>query len=475
MKLIARRIDIIHFIPLVPVKSQQPIDIESIVTTIQNLSEQQDTPDVSDAVKDTIAVVLEKEIQGRLSAEQIKNSINILLTNHVTVGGINGKVELGPLLQLISYNDMEGVRLRIGGNTTTALMNRLQLGGYIAYGIKDEQWKYRGNLIYSFLPRNKSIWEHPKRLLSFTYVSDLNIPGQDLLTTSRDNFFYSFSHTATNNMSLQKIGILTFESENEHHFSYTVGAKYTSDNPVGVVKYMKVSGMDTTIIDRLNTTELTLSLRYSPNERFFQIRDNRIPIRRGNIELTLNHRIGIKGIIGSDYNYQITSAKAYKKFNLGNNIGSLDARLSAGIIWNKVPFPLLFIPAGNQSYIFQTENFNNMNFYEFTTDRFIAGNINFFFNWSPAKWINRQSKIKTSWGVRAIYGPLSDKNNPALHPDLFVFNEGVTPLGTTPYTEVNIGLAGILKVFRIEYVHRLTYTSNNSNPGALLISGSFAF
>ncbi|MCL2650613.1 MAG: DUF5686 family protein [Candidatus Azobacteroides sp.] len=406
----------------------------------------------------------------------------ILLSNYVTVGGINGKVELGPLSQFLSYNDMEGLRLRVGGNTTTALFDRLQIGGYVAYGLKDERLKYRGDLIYSIFPREKYIWEYPKRLLSFTYVNDLNIPGQNLLTTNRDNLVYSFSHTSTDNMSLQKIGYLTFENENKHNFSYVIGAKYTSDNPVGVVKYMKVSGLDTTTIDRLNTAELTLSLRYSPRERFFQNRDKRIPIRRGDVELQLNHRVGLKNVFGSGYNYQITSADAYKKIGLGNTVGALDLRLSCGMVWNKVPFPLLLIPIGNQSYIFQTENYNNMNFYEFTTDRFVAGNVNFLFNWSPMKWISENSKIKTSMGARAIYGPLSDKNNPERHSDLFIFNKGVTPLGKQPYVEANIGLVNVFKFLRIEYVHRLTYVdrteeagNNKLTKGSLLVTGSFAF
>ena len=419
---------------------------------------------------------LVKIASGNSTYAGMEKLFNILLTNYVTAGGVNGKVELGPILQFLSYNDMEGIRMRIGGNTTTAFMNQLQVGGYVAYGLDDDKLKYRGNLIYSFLPRDKYIWEYPKKLLSFTYVNDLNIPGQDLLKTNRDNILYSFSHTATKNMSLQKIGLLTFENENKRNFSYTIGAKYTSDSPAGVVKYMKVSGMDTTIINRLNTAELTISLRYSPNERFFQIRDKRIPIRRGDVEWILEHRIGIKGIVGSDYNYQITNAKAYKRFNLGSNTGSLDTRLSAGIVWNKVPFPLLFIPEGNQSYAYQTENFNSMNFYEFITDRFVAGNVNFLFNWSPVKWMNNQSKIKTSLGARTIYGPLSDKNNPAFHSDLFIFNQGVTPLGSTPYVEMNAGLVNVFKFLRIEYVHRLTYINggHRGNRGSLLISGSFS-
>ena len=405
----------------------------------------------------------------------VQKLLMVLLSNHISIRGVNGKVELGPVLQFISRNDMEGFRLKIGGNTTTALMNQFQLGGYVAYGLKDERWKYRGDLIYSFLPRDKYIWEYPQKLLSLSYVNDLNIPGQDLLTSNRDNALYSFSHTIIDNMSLQRIGLLTFENEIKHNFSYKIGAKYTSDKPVGVVNYMKIpDSADTIVVNNLNTAELAFSIRYAPNEKFFQNRDQRVPIRRGNIELLVNHRVGIKGVFGSDYQYQITTANAYKKLKLGNAAGNLDLYLSAGKVWDKVPFPLLFIPMGNQSYIFQTENYNCMDFYEFTTDRFVAGNANFLFNWSPVNWLNKRSKIRTSIGARAIYGPLSDKNNPEFHPDLFVFNKGVTPLGKTPYVEANIGLANVFKILRIEYVRRFTYISNPVK-GSLLVTGSFAF
>ncbi len=408
--------------------------------------------------------------------------IIFLLSDHITIGGVDGKVEIGPILQFISYNDMEGLRLKFGGNTNVNLMNRFLVGGYVAYGVKDERWKYRGDLIYSFFPRYKYIWEYPKRLLSLSYVSDLNIPGEDLLTTTRDNVVYSFSHTSTNNMSLQKIAVMSFESENRYNFSYKIGAKYMDDNPVGVVKYMTVDeNQETTIVDKLITSEITCSFRYAPREKFIQNRDKRVNIRKGDVEVKLNHRVGLKGIFSSDYNYQITDLNAYKKFSLSNNVGSLDVRLSGGMVWNKIPFPLLFIPIGNQSYIYQAENYNCMNFYEFTTDRFVAGNLGFVFNWSPVKWFNKNSKIKTTLGGRAIYGPLSDKNNPSLHPDLFVFNEGVKPLGEEPYTEINIGLANLFKILRVDYARRLTYTQNSAdggnkpNRGTFLITGSFAF
>jgi hypothetical protein len=377
---------------------------------------------------------------------------------------------------------MEGLRLKLGGNTTLRLTNRVLLGGYLAYGIKDKEFKYRGDIIYSLLPRDRFIWEYPKRLLSFTYVSDLNIPGQNVVNNRRDNFAYSFSHISTNNMSLQRMGLITFENENRYDFSYKIGGKFTYDSPEGVVKYMQIEGPDTITTKSISTSEFYLSIRYAPGEKYIQNRSKRIYIQRGNIEVDLNHRIGIKGVFGSDYNYQITEFKGYKKFPLPNNSGSADILVSAGKIWNRAPFPLLFIPQGNQSYIFEQENYNLINFYELTTDQYMAGNLGFMFNWSPFSLFSSKSKIKTSMGGRAIYGPVSDNNNPDLHSELFIFNRGVNPLGNIPYVEVNLGFANIFKLFRIEYARRLTYLDDKStedgrkiSKGALLFSGSFSF
>ena len=280
-------------------------------------------------------------------------------------------------------------------------------------------------------------------------------------------------------MSLQKIGQLIFEIENEHNLTVKTGGKYMYDRPVGVVRYLQPNNENPNTIESINTFEMLFSLEYTPKKLYFQNRERRVPVNPGKIELKLKHRIGMKGIVGSDYNYHITNLSAYKRFDFGHHIGNLDLRLSAGKVWNRVPFPLLFIPLGNQSYIYMSEGFNRINFYEFITDQFVSGNAGFTLNWSPFKLLNPNSKIKTSLGVRSIFGPLSDNNNPELHPELFMLNQGIKPLGNTPYTELNIGLANILKILRIEYVHRLNYLNDSQNKNnfwkSILFSGSFSF
>jgi hypothetical protein len=407
----------------------------------------------------------------------LQNGIHFLLTDHITIGGKKGIFEWGPVLESVSYNKMEGLRLKIAANTTLNFHKHWLLGGFLAYGSRDEILKYGGNIVYSFLPKDKDIWEFPKRLLSVTYVQDLNIPGQDLLTGNRDNIFYSFSHTATYEMSLQKLAAIHYEHEFSNRLSFKIGGKYLYDRPMGAVQYL--NAVNNSIVNHLKITELDFSFCYAPGEIFFQNRENRLYVRGGKIELNFLYRIGLKKILNSDYNYHITNLSIYKRFYFPQNRGSLDASLSAGKVWSRVPFPLLFIPKGNHSYVFDSNKYNLMNYYEFVTDRFVAGNVNFLFNWSPFRWLFA-SKIKTSMGARAIYGPLSDNNDPALHPELYQFNQGIQPLGNRPYVEINIGFANILKIFRVEWVQRLTYLNesykeNKTKKGAFFITGSFSF
>ena len=390
----------------------------------------------------------------------LQKGISFLLTDHI--GIFHNNFELGPITQMLSYNYMEGVRLRIGGFTSQKLNKRVSVGGYVAYGTKDEQWKYRGDFVYS---------PHPADRLQLTYVNDLNIPGYDCLEDKRDRIFYSLYQNRTMSMSLQKIGQLSYEANWLQRFSLKLNVKYLYDQPMGIVNYETVNnGMHTTI-NNITSTEMGVSFRFAPNEKVLPFKGKQIVLHSPDVDFRLSHRIGVKGILGSDFNYQITDANLSKSFDLPANTGSFGIRLSGGKVWNAVPFPLLFIPTGNQSYIFEEDDYNLMRFYEFTTDRFVAGNADLQVNWSPVKWFFSKSKLKMHGGIKAIYGPLSNANNPELHPELFVFNNGVEALGEKPYAEAHIGLSGILKYFRIDYVYRLTY----GDRGSLFVSTAINF
>ena len=134
--------------------------------------------------------------------------------------------------------------------------------------------------------------------------------------------------------------------------------------------------------DKLRTTEASFILRFAPGEKVINTKQRRIAANKEAPVLTLAHTTGIKGVLGGDYNYNFTEATLYKRFYL-NSWGDLNIDARAGIQWNKVPFPLLIMPAANLSYIAQHGTFNLINNMEFLNDRYASVDV----------WWNMNGKI----------------------------------------------------------------------------------
>jgi hypothetical protein len=379
------------------------------------------------------------------------------MTDRLTLGGSDGLVEWGPVTQSISYNAMEGLRLRAGANTTLRLHPHFTAGGYLAFGARDRQLKYRADLLYSLLPKEHDLWEFPHRLLSLSLARDLNIPGQDVLDNRRDAFYNSFTRSQPTNMSMHHTLLLTYNHELSGPLAFRLGGRYLSDQPRGDIRY-----------PTLVSTELQFSVRYAPREIFLQNRADRLYLRRAGIEWNFRHRIGLKQVFRSAHRYHITDLSARKRIALPARTGYADLRLTAGKVWNPLPFPLLFIPKGNQSYLYDGDDYNRMQNYEFVTDQFVGGQLDFNLHLSPLRLLTT-APIHTTFGLKALYGPLSERNRPALHPALEPFPAAVRALGDTPYVEMHIGLANIFNLFRVEWVQRTTYGAQ----GALLFGFAF--
>ena len=82
--------------------------------------------------------------------------------------------------------------------------------------------------------------------------------------------------------------------------------------------------------------------------------------------LEVNARLGIKGFLGGDYEYQRLSVSVYRTAFPLNPIGQSEVViLDAGKIWGTLPYPLLQMFPGNQTYFYDDYAFNLMNYYEF--------------------------------------------------------------------------------------------------------------
>ena len=165
----------------------------------------------------------------------------------------------------------------------------------------------------------------------------------------------------------------------------------------------------------MSTTEFHAELRFAPGETFINTKQRRIPVNLNAPVFTIGHTVGIKGLLGGDYNYNYTEASVFKRIWLGS-WGKLDVLVKGGIEWQQVPFPLLIMPETNLSYILQDNTFSLINDMEFLNDRYCMGSV----TWDlGGKLLNRipllrRLKWRERFTVRTLGGELTDKNNPLL-------------------------------------------------------------
>lgn len=401
-----------------------------------------------------------------------------LIENFVETGskGHPSKFDFGPVNTIVTSNYVNGTRFRLSGMTTGHFDPHWNFSGYGAYGTKDKKWFYQGQAAYSFNKRDYVLWEFPKNYLAFKYSYDVMSPMDKYLETDKDNIFVGWKWTKVDQMSYMRDATLTYELETNAGLSVKTMARHRNDQPAGILQYLKndgpvageydPNGTNTRVHD-ITTSELGVTLRYAPGETFVNTKQRRVPVSFDAPIFSISHTLGVKGVLGGDYNFNLTEVSMRKRFWLGS-WGKLDITLRGGAQWNTVPFPLLNLPMANLSYITQhNESFSLINNMEFLNDRYGSFAITYDMN---GKLLNRLPLIKKlkwreAFRFRGMYGTLTEKNDPykSHNDELFLFpmRDGVPTshvMGNTPYLEASIGIYNIFKLIHIEYVRRLTYT-----------------
>ena len=376
------------------------------------------------------------------------------------------KVDIGPVNTMISNNYIDGLRLRMSAQTTANLNPHLFFKGYYAYGFKDHRSKYMGEVEYSFNKKEYLPREFPKNSITFSYQYDVMAPTDKFLKTDKVNVCVSFKTSTVDQMSYVRNIALKYENETQFGLKTTVEVKHSTDEPTGGLAYI-TNDDQKTLVPEIQTMEASLAFRYAPGETFVNTKQRRIPVSFDAPVFTLSHTAGFKGVLGGEYNYNLTEIGLYKRFWF-SSWGKIDMFVKGGAQWNKVPFPLLIMPAANLSYILQRETFNLINNMEFLNDRYASLDVSWDLNGKIFNRIPLLKKLKwrEAIGFKMLYGHLTDKNNPMKHPgdsELFLFpTRDGRPTSfvmdpKTPYMECSVGIHNIFKILHIDYVRRLNY------------------
>ena len=145
--------------------------------------------------------------------------------------------------------------------------------------------------------------------------------------------------------------------------------------------------------------------------------------------------------------------------------------LEVGKIFTKLPYPLLKLHEGNETWFFDPMSFNTMNYYEFVSDQYLSLSYTHHFDGLILNKIPLMRKLK--WRevgyFKGLIGSLDHKNK-----NYSLFPAGLTEL-STPFYEAGVGVENIFKFIRIDALWRLSHRENVKSNFGIFASFQFQF
>ena len=361
-----------------------------------------------------------------------------------------GSWELGPIGSSYSFNSIEGHRIKFGARTRKLLGEKTSLGGYAAYGFRDEEIKYGASL-------SRILKKSPRSVVSATYTDDLELFGSTQI--ARDDILATVSGGG---LGAQLAGFkeyrLGYEQEWFEGFYNQIELSRKELTPRGDDFDFIGSGSGD---NRLVSTEVSLYTHFGWKERFLSNDFDRISLGSTHPIFDARFTMGLDGPLDGEIDYQKLVLGVSHRISLGT-LGYLRYRVEGGKIWGDVPFPFLFIPPGNETFVLLPNAYNTMDFFEFISDQYVSASLSYhmeglIFNKVP---LLRKLKLREVFAVRGIAGQLGNNNR-----NLDIRIPDVTNPLNKPFIEASVGIKNLLTLFRIDAAWRLTQRDLPSNRG----------
>jgi len=373
-----------------------------------------------------------------------RNIINMFISGYFTMG----KIDLGPYLGTFSRNSIEGTRLDFGLRTSENFNSYYSLGGNIGYGFKDKQWKY--SLYGQYQPKTKhrtiiggSII---KDLCLFGAFSHIRLIKENMLFTGEDSFIAAaFKRYQSNRRAMSYQYNVYVEKDLRRGFMTRLSYQYNKLQQGLYVPFIH----NQVSVNYIYNYALSLRLRFSWKEKISDIY-----LRR----YYLSTYYPIVNIVGTVGKYSVNSennkyVKLYLciKHKVPFGFMSLKYVVEAGYIFGKVPFPLLDIIRGNETYGDSKYRFNLLNNATVAFDKFASVLVEHHFNGLIMNKIPfiKALNIRIVASAKYFIGKLSNKHKEILE---YPWNMHIPG---NQYFELGVGLENILQIFRVEAIWRL--------------------
>ena len=391
--------------------------------------------------------------------------ISALSTGYYTVG----KIDIGNLYSTFTSNAVEGTRFNIGAKTNYLFNKDIQFRTYIGTSTRDKQFRY---LVSSIFVLDRKQWS----TLLLKHSNDLASTYDHSDEFDQNSVFSSFLRRIKSSeirLVNNEETVINFNKFYNNGFGFNVSAKNSELTPFFNI-YFTHDGFLPYIVSKpgydefYKTNELSFTLRYSYKEKFITEHYRRGSLGSNYPIIAFTYTKGIKAnnrLIKSYFNYHKWDLTINQDFNDGH-LGQLSYTLEGNMVKGILPILLLDVQKGNDTYYYNQYAFNNMNRFEFVSDKFVSLSVqqifgSFPFNHFPLikKW-----KWRSLVTFKGVLGGMSEANKVANAYYDSTINYHFTVPEKTPYMETGFGIENIFHVLRLDAIWRLNYRNNPNIP-----------
>lgn len=379
-----------------------------------------------------------------------------------------GKIELGPIYSVYTYNVVEGNRFRFGMRTSNDFSTMIELSGYAAYGLLDEKFKYG-------LGTRFFITKKPRRLVQMIYKHDVEQVGVSSNAYNNTSIVTFLRRNPYNKLVFNTEYRMTYFREWFPGFSSELLLRNATFEPLGITEFNAINS-DGEVVSQiaLTATEVAFNTRLAYQEEFLSGEFDRISLGTKYPVVGITYTYGIPNLLGSKYEYHKARLTFQHKLPMGI-FGTFKYQFEVGKIFGKAPYPLLEVHNGNETWSYGETAFNMMNILEFVSDEYVSFKAHQHFD---GLFLNKIPLIrKLMWRevvtISGVYGRLSQRNI-----DLMELPSYTTSLQQKPYLEMAAGIENIFKFLRIDVLWRMTYLDNEYDGikvSRIGIRGKFQF
>ncbi|WP_040281254.1 DUF5686 and carboxypeptidase-like regulatory domain-containing protein [Psychroserpens damuponensis] len=404
--------------------------------------------------------------------KRLYNVGSILASGYIEVPSLN--LDIGPVFSVFGYNEVEGMRIRGGGRTYFGPNDLWRVEGFLAYGFRDDKFKYGISGKWLVDKKNRFIISGGNR-------RDIEQIGANL-TASTDVLGRSLASSAvvgtSTNDKLTNVNLTTLALEVEPSKNFVIRTSGTyrtlsSASPTFSLDYIDPES-PSGISSEIKQYETALSLSYYPKRKMTGFGVERRTANDGFASLFAQVTRADKNIFNSDFDYTKVQFSYIQPWQVGG-FGRLTTTIEVGKTFGEVPLGLLNVVPGNQSYFSIYNTFPQLDFYEFVTDTYTSLHLEHNFNgriFSRIPFLKKYN-LRAIVGVRGVWGDLSAENialnttgNPIETP-LIAPNDDI-------YYEYSVGVGNIFKILRIDFNFRGNYLDTpDARPFG--VTGSFGF